>query len=261
MNIVAVLTDFGEKDNYVGVMKGVILNINPKVKLVDITHQVNPGNYKEAGFLLYKTYNFFPKKTIFLVVVDPGVGSQRLALAVKTKNYYFVGPDNGALAVAAENDGIQKIIELKNKKYFLKNISSTFHGRDIFAPVTAFISKGVNMDNLGKPAKTMQKLTLPLPKIKNRVLTGEVIYIDHFGNLITNIKKEHLLDFLERREFTVYLNRKKIFKLHNFYSQAKNREPFLIEGGFSLLEISLRNRSAKEYFKAKIGSKLTVVKH
>lgn len=260
MNIVGLLTDFGEKDNYVGVMKGVILNINPKVKLVDITHRISPGDCRQAAFLLYKTFSFFPKKTVFLVVVDPGVGSKRLALAVKTNNYYFIGPDNGVLSLAVESDGIKKIITLKNRKYFLKNISSTFHGRDIFAPVAGFISKGMSIDNLGEQIKTFKRLKLPSPEIKNKVLTGEVIYIDHFGNLVTNIKKELFFDFLKEKRFTAYLNRKKICNLYNFYAEAKNNEPFLVEGGFLLLEVSLRNSSAKKYFKAKIGSKLKVVK-
>ncbi|OQX79347.1 MAG: hypothetical protein B6D56_07285 [Candidatus Omnitrophica bacterium 4484_70.1] len=249
--LVGLLTDFGDRSNFVGVMKGVILKINPYAKLVDITHKISFGSVREALFLLYKSYSYFPEGTIFVVVVDPQVGSERKALAIKTKNYYFVGPDNGVLSWAVFEDGVEKIIEVKNKKYFLKNISSTFHGRDIFAPVAAYISRGVKIEKLGKRIKRIKKLDFPQVKIKKDTLKGEILYIDSFGNLVTNIKKDAFLNFVKNKKFIAILNGKKIRKLHNFYSQAKSGIPFFIEGSFSFLEISLYLSSAKEYFKAK----------
>jgi len=248
---IALLTDFGDKSNFVGVMKGVILKINPQAKLIDITHKVRFGSIKQASFLLYKSYSYFPKRTIFVVVVDPGVGSERKVLAVETKNYYFVGPDNGVLSWAVFEDGAEKIIEVKNKKYFLKNISFTFQGRDIFAPVAAYVSRGVKIEKLGKRIKQIKKIDFPEVKIKKDTLKGEILYIDSFGNLITNIKKDVFLNFVKDKKFVATLNGKKIGKLYNFYSQAEPGSPFFIEGSFSFLEISLQLTSAKEYFKAK----------
>jgi hypothetical protein len=258
MRTIALLTDFGIQDNYVGAMKGVILSINSGAILVDITHQIKPGSIRDAAFLLVKTYRYFPKKTVFLVVIDPGVGSERKALAIKTKNYYFVGPDNGVLAWAAKDDGIVKVVELKSKRYFLREVSSTFHGRDIFAPVSAYLAKGVVIEKLGPKLKGIKQLDLPQPKIKGNTLRGEVIYIDRFGNLVTNIKKDAFLSFLGGRRFIARLNNRRITKICDFYSQAQEDKPFLVEGGFSLLEVSLKNKSAQEYFRTKIGGKIVI---
>lgn len=260
MKTIALLTDFGHKDSYVGVMKGVIASINPGVRVVDISHEVRAGDIAEAAFLLSKSYCYFPKKTIFLVVVDPGVGSMRKAIAVETKNYYFVGPDNGVLSIAAQSDSIERIVQLKNKKYFLDTISSTFQGRDVFAPVSAFLSKGVSPQKCGVRINTINTIRMAHPTIQGSVLRGKILYVDHFGNMVTNIKKEMFLAFLGKKAFTASLNKRKTTKLYRHYSQAQGREPFLIEGGFSLLEISRRNASAQKYFKAGVGKEVKIVK-
>ncbi|MCM8831610.1 MAG: SAM-dependent chlorinase/fluorinase [Candidatus Omnitrophica bacterium] len=251
MSIIALLTDFGLIDTYVGIVKAVILNINPKAEIVDITHQVLRGNINQGAFLLLKSFKFFPKCTIFLGIVDPGVGSSRYPIAIKTKNYYFVGPDNGILSLAAKEDGIEKIVVLENKKYFLKNISSTFHGRDIFAPSCAYISKGQPIENFGREIKKIKEVKIPLPKITKNTLYAQILYGDIFGNLITNLEKEVLLKFSKNKNFIATLGGKKITKIYNFYKEAKDEELFFIEGSFGLLEISCKNKSAADFLKIK----------
>lgn len=293
MSLIALLTDFGLKDNYVGVMKGVMLSINPKLEFVDITHEVASHQIRQASFLLLKSYSYFPKGTIFLAVVDPGVGSWRKAIAIKTKNYFFVGPDNGVLSLACRQDSIKEIVLLENKKYFLKQIYSTplekiadfnpvrslalrdaisngikergsltgftFHGRDIFAPAAAYLSKGVSLSSFGRSISKIEKIKLSLPRIKNNSLEGEVIYADRFGNLVTNFKKEELDKFLEDKRLNAFLNKKPIKKICSFYAEAKDKEPFFIEGSFGYLEISLKDKSAKEYFGIKDIEKVKVM--
>ncbi|UCC94654.1 MAG: SAM-dependent chlorinase/fluorinase [Candidatus Omnitrophota bacterium] len=259
MKVVALLTDFGLQDNYVGVMKGVILKINPAVQIIDISHSVASHNITEAAFLLASSFSYFPQETVFLVVVDPGVGSIRQPVAIQTKNYYFVGPDNGSLSLAARKDGIKKVTVLKNKKYFLKNISSTFHGRDIFAPCAAHISKGISLSSLGTSTQKIKNLHLPSPVVKEGKLIGTILYKDKFGNLLTNITKSQFHTFLGKGNFSAVLKAKKIRKICSFYSQAKKDEPFFIEASTPFLEISLKNGSASEYFTVKKGQKPTFI--
>ncbi|MCM8787922.1 MAG: SAM-dependent chlorinase/fluorinase [Candidatus Omnitrophica bacterium] len=251
MRIISLLTDFGLKDNFVGVVKAVILSINKDVEIVDITHQILRHNIYEASFLLLNSFRFFPKGTIFLVVVDPGVGSSRYPIAIKTRNYYFVGPDNGVLSLAAEKDFIEKIVILEDEKYFLKNISSTFHARDIFAPVAAYISKKIPINKFGKKLDTIKKIEIPSIKMTKDFIYAKIIYQDNFGNLVTNLKKVELLEFLKNADFVAILNNKRIYKIYNCYSQAKDSEPFFIEGSFSFLEIAIKNKSAANFFRIK----------
>ncbi|MFH1768289.1 MAG: SAM-dependent chlorinase/fluorinase [Candidatus Omnitrophota bacterium] len=260
MIIVGLLTDFGLQDSYAGVIKGVIARINPKAHCVDITHQIPSCCLRTAAFVLLNSYSYFPAGTIFLAVVDPGVGSKRVAIAVKTKNYYFVGPDNGILAPVAYKDGIERIVSLDNKRYFLREISNTFHGRDIFAPVAAYLSKNIRITNLGASLEKMQPLDIPRPIKSSNTLRGEVIYIDKFGNLVTNIKSESLFEFVKGKKFIASLGDMKIKRIYSFYEEARGNEPFFIEGSFSFLEISLKKASAGDYFKTKLADKIIVRK-
>ncbi|MCM8774093.1 MAG: SAM-dependent chlorinase/fluorinase [Candidatus Omnitrophica bacterium] len=258
MRVIGLLTDFGYKDNYVGVMKAVILNINPKVNIVDITHNVTYHSVREGAFLLWKSYRYFPKDSIFLVVVDPTVGSQRRAIAVKTKNYYFVGPDNGVLYLAGEEDGFKKIVSLDNKKYFLKYGSSTFHGRHVFSPIVGYISKGVDIEILGKKISGIESVDISKPLISKSRIKGEVIYIDNFGNIVTNITKYEFLSVFKNKKFIASLNGRNFSEIYDCYASAPKRKPFFIEGSFSYLEVSLKESSASKYFKACIGDHLEI---
>lgn len=253
MKIIALLTDFGLKDNYVGLMKGVILKINPQVNIVDITHGIGRHNIREAAFLLRASFPYFSPGTIFVAVVDPGVGSERRPIAIQTDNYYFLGPDNGVLSLAGKKDRIKAAVALENKKYFLENVSSTFHGRDIFASCAAHLARGVSFFSLGEQIERIGELEISPPQVKNDKIIGEIIYCDAFGNLITNITLQQLLAYAGEGGFIATLKGKTITRVYSFYAQADSEEPFFIEGSFGYLEISLNQRGAKEYFSLESG--------
>lgn len=257
-NVIGLITDFGVQDHYVGVMKAVMLDVNPKANIVDIVHEIEPGNLRQGAFVLYKTYSYFPRGTVFLAVIDPGVGSGRFPVVVKTRNYYFVGPDNGVLSLAAYADRIIEKRQLTKSRYFLKKVSRTFHGRDIFAPVSAYVAKGVRLSSFGPQTQTLRKLLLPQVSVAKKEIEAEVLYVDRFGNLVTNLDKRRLLDCVGRKKFIARINRKKLFLLSEYYAQSKAGVPFFIEGGFSLLEVSLKNASAQNYFKASVGTKIHI---
>ncbi len=258
MSIIALITDFGLKDNYVGVIKGVISGINSKAKIIDISHNVSAQDIKQGAFLLFNSYNYFPKGTIFMGIVDPGVGSARKPLAIKTINYYFIGPDNGLLSVAANSDGIKDIRVIENGKYLLKKISTTFHGRDIFAPAAAHLSNKIAFSSLGKKEKNMEIIDISKPNIKNKILEGEVIHIDNFGNLITNIMKEDFIRFIDGKSFEGQIKGKRITKIYSFYSEARQNEVFFIESSFGFMELAVKNGKASSYFSVKKRCKLKV---
>jgi hypothetical protein len=251
MQTIAILTDFGLDDNFVGVMKGVIIKINPRVRIVDISHNIAFHDIAQAAFLLRTSYKYFPSQTIFLVVVDPGVGSKRAAIIVRSKNYFFVGPDNGVLSLAAYADGIRKVVKIKNERYYLKPYSNTFHGRDIFAPTAAYLAKGVSIDSFGSKLNSITKIDISLPKIRKNILQGKIIYIDRFGNLITNITEELFKHFTKDKQFIIKINKENIKSIVNSYQAVEPAKPLAIFGSFGFLEISLNKGNAKKYFRAK----------
>lgn len=262
MNIIALLTDFGISDGFTAAVKAIILNKNPKAILIDISHDISSYDIKKAAFILLSCFSYFPKKTVFLAVVDPGVGSRRRAIAIKTKNYFFIGPDNGIISLAAKCDNVEKIINLKNKKYFLKEISSTFEARDIFAPVAAYLSKGLSIDKLGGALTRIEEIDFESSKITKNGIQGEIIYTDKFGNLITNITYKQFLSFLKRnKKFSSVLNKKQINKIYSFYDEARSNEPFFIKGSSQFMEIALKNKSAKVFFQLRETNNKIVVKN
>ncbi len=268
--IITLLTDFGLCDNFVGVVKGVILGINPKVKIVDISHSVMPGDILRAAFLLKASYHYFPTNTVHLVVVDPGVGSKRKAVIVKTQRYYFVGPDNGVLSLALRaEEKINKIVSITKQRFFLKPVSSTFHGRDIFAPVAAYLSCGRNITDFGILKRYYRNIDFPQPKIilpqqdsavgrKQKGLQGQIIYIDRFGNLISNIQEDAFRRFVGTRDFRICLKDTIIDKVSTDYIKTPKNKPLAIFGSFGNLEISLSCGSARDYFGAEIGQGLKI---
>lgn len=260
MSIVTLLTDFGLKDNFVGVMKGVILKINPKAQIVDISHNITPQNIFEGAFLLAHSCKFFPKKTIHLVVVDPGVGSRRRPILVQTEEYFFAGPDNGVLSFALKSRKIKKIIQLTNTRFFLKPVSDTFHGRDIFAPAAAHLSLGRRIKDFGRPLKEIKDLMLPEVRLDKDFLIGEIIYIDRFGNLVTNITKDAFNDFIGKRNFAIEFKGVLLDKISGSYLEADRNSALAIWDSFSHLEIAINQGNAEEFFSAKIGSKVFVKK-
>lgn len=256
--IITLLTDFGTKDHYVASMKGVILNINHQCLLVDIAHQVNPHDIGEGAFILAHTYSYFPKGTIHLSVVDPGVGGIRKPILLVTKNYFFVGPDNGLFTLVAQREKVKQVVVLTKKKYFFSKVSSTFHGRDIFAPVAAHLSLGIKPSAFGYEINSLKELRVQKPVMKEGKLVGEILHIDAFGNLISNIDEGKLFRFIQSRPFVIRAGRKTIRGLKKGYWEGKRGEPIALLGSAGFLEISVRESSAQKTLKLKRGDPIQV---
>ncbi|MDQ3181688.1 MAG: SAM-dependent chlorinase/fluorinase [Acidobacteriota bacterium] len=226
--IIALLTDFGTKDYFVGAMKGVILSINPGAKIIDITHEIPPQDISSGSFTLRACYKNFPSETIFVAVVDPGVGSNRKAIICETKNHLFLAPDNGLLSFIFDEAATFRVYKLENEKFFKHPVSSTFHGRDIFAPVAAHLSNGLKANEFGSEIYDFVRFEENKPrKVSDKGIEAEIIHTDRFGNLITNLMQK---DLPER--FTLEINETKIEKMQNFFAEAENGELFMILEGF-----------------------------
>ncbi len=256
--IITLLTDFGAQDHYVASMKGVILGINPRCTLVDISHRVGPQDIEEGAFLLASTSSFFPRGTIHLSVVDPGVGGPRRPILVVTSNYYFVGPDNGLFALALRRERVKRAIALTNRKFFLSRVSSTFHGRDLFAPVAAHLSLGVRPETFGDRIDTWADLRLARPEQKGKELTGEIVHIDAFGNLVSNIDEQTLLDFVRDHRFSIKVGRHKVYGLKKGYWEGKKGGMVALIGSGGFLEISVREGDARKKLKVKRGDRIKI---
>jgi S-adenosyl-L-methionine hydrolase (adenosine-forming) len=245
--VISLLTDFGTRDAFVGIMKGVILSINPAVALVDLSHDVPPQDITAGALLLRSAAGFFPPGTIHVAVVDPGVGSARRALLVETHTAFFVGPDNGLLSLAAPADTVVRIVHLTNAEYFLTARSHTFHGRDVFAPVAAHVSLGKAPEQFGPSLTAMERLTLPKVEYHAAGLTGSVIYIDHFGNVITNITAADLQPF-PKESLLVSMDDMQIQGVVASYAAVEVGAPAVLINSWGMLEIAVRNGSAAQRF-------------
>jgi S-adenosylmethionine hydrolase len=247
--IIALITDFGTQDYFVGAMKGTILAINAKAQIVDITHENPPQNIRAAGFNLRACYRDFPQKTIFVAVVDPGVGSERKAILVETENYYFVAPDNGLLSFVFNQENDFRVFELTNVKVLKNPISQTFHGRDVFAPIAAHLSNGVKPLEFGSETKKFVCFEeSKIKRISAEELEGEIIHTDRFGNLVTNFKGEDLPS-----NFTLTVNGKIISRMRKFFAESEKDELFMITGSAGFLEIAAFQNSAANLLNATIG--------
>lgn len=235
------MTDFGSKDHYAGVMKGVILGINPNARIVDITHEIEKFNIFEAAFKLASYYNYFPRGTVHIAVVDPGVGGPRRPIAAEAGGYFFVGPDNGLFSPVIGSADNPRVVEITNTAYMLGDVSGTFHGRDIFAPAAAHLSSGAGIYDLGTDAPRPVSLDIPEPSVNGNEISGVVLYADSFGNLITNIPAE-----IVRPGSAVYAGRRRIDRISVSYGEAGKGGLLAIIGSAGLLEISVNQGSAKE---------------
>ena len=270
--VITLTTDFGLDDPFVGIMKGVILNIVPDAQIVDITHNIEPQNITQAALILNATYPWFPRKTVHVVVVDPGVGSVlkakgktkktpgpiiRRAMVVQSKFQTFIGPDNGVLTLGIQPDS--RVYEITNKKYFLKNVSNTFHGRDVFAPCAGWIASGIAHAKMGPRVLKPVRLDFPQPLLKETSLHGEIIHIDHFGNLTTNISAELIHEtFLSSATINVQIGKHCIEGLVTGYYQMKGGQPGAIINSWNQLEIFYREDNAKKKLKARMGQSVTL---
>ena len=236
--IITLTTDFGLADPYVGIMKGVILSINPEVKLVDITHEIEPGEIIQAASIMKETHAYFPPGTVHLVVVDPGVGGSRRPLAFRTERFVFIGPDNGIFWPILKEYSWTDMICLTKKEYFLKDISGTFHGRDIFAPVAAHLSMGKDLQKMGESISDPVKLEISGPDQDRDSISGVVRRVDRFGNLITNLHKDDLKKLLDKGDLAVKIGELEIEGLHETYSDVPEGEMLALFGSSGFLEIS-----------------------
>ncbi len=278
--IITLTTDFGISDVYVGVMKGVILNINPNAQVVDITHAISPQNIHEAAFAINSAYRYFPKGTIHVIVVDPGVGSVRQAIVCQIDNTFFVCPNNGVLSyllqdIETEDNRITDTVFIENSDYLLPHISRTFHGRDIFAPVAAHLSLGVPLAEIGTSIQDLVRFPVPTIRISEDTLTGQIINVDSFGNLITNISENALTAFLlssasnedavgqlDKRamsaKFEIMAGSTRLKKLNGSYAESEVGEPLAIIGSFGLLEIAVNMGNAQARLGLKNGGTVIV---
>ena len=256
--IITLLTDFGLKGPYVASMKGVILSINPRCTLVDITHQMNPHDIREGAFILGQVFSAFPKGTIHLSVVDPGVGSTRRPILIVTQNYLFVGPDNGLFTVALRREGVKEAIVLTNREFFLPEVSATFHGRDIFAPVAAHLSLGIKPGSFGRVVNSWQEISFPEPVRRRGTFTGEIIHIDAFGNLVSNIDRESLGEFSKGRPVAIRAGKRTLLGLKKGYWEAKKDEPVALIGSGGFLEIAVREGNAEKVLKVRRGDRVVL---
>lgn len=260
--IITLTTDFGYKDPLSGIMKAVLLRINPDIRIVDISHGIERYNIREAALTIGMSYSHFPPRTIHVVVTDPGVGSSRRPILVSTEDYYFIGPDNGVFGVIYNEAQRLEVIHITAEHYFLPERSMTFHGRDIFAPVAAWLSKGTAITNLGEPISDYVKIHIPTPSMPTKnTIEGEIIYIDHFGNAISNIKYSDLAPFMDKdnkKGLKVVMKGKQI-EIKEYYAQAEDKELYAILNSMNYLELFVYRGDASKEHNIKIGDSIGVI--
>lgn len=257
--IITLTTDFGLHDPFVGIMKGVILGIAPDAAIVDLTHDVPPQDILAGALALEAALPFFPPNTIHVAVVDPGVGSERHAVALETERGVFVGPDNGVFTAALGRTPSLRAVRLTRPEYFHHPVSATFHGRDIFAPVAAYLAQGTPLDALGDPFEDLVRIQLPDPVSRDASLEIHVLHIDRFGNLVTDLTTEHYQRWLgERSQEGVCLRAKgrDIHGMRTTFTDAELGEPVAYIGSAGRLEVGVRNGNAARDLGLNLGAAL-----
>jgi S-adenosylmethionine hydrolase len=256
--IITLITDFGEESGYVGIMKGVILSINPECHIIDITHHISPQDREEAAFVLKSAHPFFPPDTIHLVVIDPGVGSARKPIIVESSQNWFVGPDNGVFSFIFLENQQKRVWEITNNRYLLTPVSSTFHGRDIFAPIAAHLSSGVSSHVLGKEITHFVQLEGLEPEVNQDMLKGRIVFIDHFGNLISNISHKLFTRVVGENPFQITVGNRVLRRVYPTYADAEDGEVLALFGSSQLLEVSVRNGNCQKLLQVTKGSTVSV---
>jgi hypothetical protein len=257
VSVITLTTDFGLADGYVGTMKGVILSIAPTATIVDISHNVPPQDVREAAYILYTAYPYFPQGTIHVVVVDPGVGSERRAIALRTPQATFVAPDNGVLSYVVAGERVKQIVHLTNPSYHLSPVSRTFHGRDIFAPAAAHLARGVPLTELGDPLTEIVTFSLPRPQVRSDgTIVGQVIHVGRFGNLITSIMATDLAGHSLLRESVIEIKGQSIRGIANTYAEVATGKLLALVGSSDRLEIAVSGGSASQTLGAKVGDEV-----
>lgn len=259
--IITLTTDFGLSDHFVGTMKGVILNIAPDAEIVDICHSVQAFDILDGALALAQSYAYFPARTVHLVVVDPGVGSTRRPILASSEKYSFVAPDNGVLSLMYAREARLKVRHITAEHYFLEPVSHTFHGRDIFAPVSAYLAKGVDAEKFGHEIQDFVRFHAPKPKpVDAGSVRGVVLKVDRFGNLITNFTPDKLPELFGpmAREFRIVIGKREVTVVRNHYAEGAAGEVFAIVGSMGYLEIAANRAAAAQLVGAAKGSEVTV---
>jgi S-adenosylmethionine hydrolase len=242
--VIAILTDFGLHDHYVGTLKAVALGICPEVAFLDISHDIAPHDVADAAFQLGACYHFFPAGTVFLVIVDPGVGSARRGIALETADHRFVAPDNGVLSVVLAEGGARRVVELTDRRFFRPTVSRTFEGRDRFAPAAAWLARGVAVSALGRPCTDPLVLDLPHAESTSERIEGAVVRVDRFGNLITNIDRRQFERLAGSRPVEIVLEDRAIARLVATYPELAPGEVGALFGSNETLELAMASASA-----------------
>jgi len=251
--LITLLTDFGTRDAYVASLKGVILSLNPEVRLVDLSHEVPPQDVRAGALILTEAAPYFPPGAIHLAVVDPGVGSPRRGLAAQGRGHFWVGPDNGLFHLVFRQVSPLTIVSLENPLYFRSQVSATFHGRDIFAPVAAHLSLGVDLSRFGPRLTDPVSLDWPEPRFSPETISGEIIYVDRFGNLISNLRAAEVSAWLGERDLTLQAGPLNIRGLVRAYADVAHGEFLTLVGSHGFLEIACAMDNAAQRLLAGVG--------
>lgn len=257
-SVVTLLTDYGQRDGFVGVLRGIVLGICPRAQIVDLSHDVPAHDVMAGALILESAVPHFPRGTVHLAVVDPGVGSDRRAILIETDDFVLVGPDNGLLSLAAEASPRRCVVELDGSKYLRPDPSRTFHGRDVFAPIAAHAARGVSANELGREtAESYMRISIPVPRRLEHSVEGQLIYVDRFGNLVTNVRIEDLLAF-RGEEVSVTIAGVRIRGISTHYAAAREGSALAVWNSWGRLEIAVRNGSAVRHLRTRVGDRVVV---
>lgn len=255
---VAFLSDFGTRDHYAGTLKAVVLSVCPDATLVDIGHEIAPHDVLGAALELAACYRYFPPGTVFLAVVDPGVGSARRGIAAEAGDYKFVAPDNGVLSAVLAETPARRVVELTERKYARPTVSRTFEGRDRFAPAAGWLAKGISIVSLGRPVTDYVVIDVPQPVVDEGGITGEVMRVDRFGNLVTNIDRRTFEHLAHLSSVEVAIGGREVARLVATYAEAPAGEPCALFGGTDHLEIAVNAGDAASVLGVGRGARVTV---
>ncbi len=257
--LITLLTDFGDRDYFVASMKGVILNINPQAQIVDLSHHVTPHDVADAAYLLQSCYRYFPDGTIHVAVVDPGVGSTRRPLLVSSSRYFFLGPDNGLLTYVCQEETGVEVRHIENRQYRLDSEGATFDGRDLFAPAAAWLTKGQPIGSFGRLVPNYERLPISEPSWDKHVMAGEIVYIDRFGNLISNLTQFHIREVrgvTKRSEPYIRIGGLTIDGLARSYAEGSADTPQALINSNGNLEVFLKEGRAADRLNAARGARI-----
>jgi S-adenosylmethionine hydrolase len=256
--LLSLLTDFGTADYFVGAMKGAILSVNPRARIVDITHEIPAHDIRAGAFTLFAAYGTFPADTVHVAVVDPGVGSARRPILVKAGGYFFVGPDNGLFGYVYEREADARVFHLDCPEYFRHPVSNTFHGRDLFGPVAGAVSKGVEPEKLGSEIRDFVRLEPLRARRVEGGLEASVLHIDRFGNCVTNITREDLTEEMMMGGARLVVAGREITSFRQFFAEEEGGELFAVWGSAGFLEIVAYQASAAGLLDINRGDSVTV---